>query len=99
MTDDTMIRIFVKQECSGEIEDSGEQYTIAHFGGVLPVPGDLILRSDVPVGQLRSDPANREMWEVLHRAFNARDRGEKNLGLVVRARPPETCEEALLPKE
>ena len=99
MTDDTMIIIFMKQECSGEIEDSGEQYSIAHFGGVLPVPGDLILRPDVPAGQSRSDPANREMWEVLHRAFNARDLGEKNLALVVRARAPETYEETLLPKE
>lgn len=99
MTNDTTIRIFMQQECSSEIEDSGEEYTIAHFGGVLPVPGDLILRPGVPAGQSRSDPANREMWEVLHRAFNARDLGENNLALVVRARPPETYEETLLPKE
>lgn len=99
MSDAMTIRIFVKQESNGNIEDSGEEYSLVQLGGILPVPGDLILSPSVPMGQSSFDPANREIWEVLHRAFNARDLGDKQLGLIVRSRAPEANEEALLPHD
>ena len=86
----TAIRIYVDYG-EGPFDDRREEYDLENFGGdVLPAVGDRIVTPWVPGGLNRSDPENREVYEVRHRYFlpntTPKDDELVYLVLVVRSR-------------
>lgn len=83
----TAVRIYYAHDDEEVFEDSKKDYDLEDFGGVLPAVGDRIVSPWV-IGNLdRRDPANRDVYEVIHRYFQPVDSSEEDLiyiELVVR---------------
>ena len=89
------IRI-LQRDASGNIEDTGEDFSPSDFAGMVPSIGDQILNPGIIGGRRRDDgpliiprrdvPTNRTLWLVVDRFFNSKD-NKSYVGLVVEERP------------
>lgn len=82
----TAIRLhYVTQDHDGHevFEDAKEEYDLGDFGGVLPAVGDLIVSPWVVEGRDRRNPANRSVYEVLHRYFQPVDKSTTDLIYII----------------
>lgn len=60
---------FYERANDGALSDLREEYSLHELGNTIPVPGDYIVSSGVVAGKVRSDPANRTIYEVEARYF------------------------------
>ena len=91
----TAIRVYHHYDDEA-FEDAREEYDLEDFGGILPAVGDRIVSPWVIEGRDRRDPANRSVYEVIHRYFQPVDSSTTDviyIILVVRDREA-TAEEA-----
>ena len=88
----TSIRI-LHRDPVGNISDGQQEYDLAQFAGQFPSIGDMILNPGALQGLDRHDPRNREIWTVVGRVFNPRDR-EDTVALIVETRDGTIDDEA-----
>lgn len=95
--EETIIALFYER--NGVLETTGDNYSLADFGGVVPVVGDLLPMEGVAVGKDRSDPDNRTVYEVVSRYFfpRYREQDAPQIGFEVRARAGTRREINILP--
>lgn len=90
----THIRI-LHRDPAGKVFDGGIEYGPEHFAGQVPAIGDMIVDPGVLQGLDRDDPQNRQIWKVVGRVFNPRDR-EDAVALIVESRDGNLADEAFL---
>ena len=93
---DLAFRILTRRG-NGMICDERFELDLAFFGGVVPVPGDLILDPGATQGADRSQPENRTLWIVRERIFNTKDLEGAYIALVVDKREVAAGEIDILP--
>ncbi|WP_339348656.1 hypothetical protein [uncultured Sphingomonas sp.] len=90
----THIRI-LHRDPAGKVFDGQVEFGPEHFAGQVPAIGDMIVNPGVLQGLDRHDPRNREVWTVVGRVFNPRDR-EEGVALIVESRDGNLADEAYL---
>lgn len=80
----TTIRICYRK-ANGEVTDADWDFDLEQCGGILPNIGDEIIDPGVAPELDRSVPANRTIWKVVRRVFNAKDQGDF-MALIVEER-------------
>lgn len=78
------------------LEDTGEEYDVFDFGGMVPNAGDWIHKPGVLKDLDSSVLGNRGLWEVVRRVFQAKDHGGEYVVLVVRERQVRDSEAAII---
>ena len=90
----THIRILFRNP-NGSVSDGGVEFGRDQFAGELPAIGDTIVYPGVAQGRDRTLPQDRQVWSVVGRVFNPRDR-EDAVALIVETRDGPLRDEAFL---
>ena len=83
------------REPDGSIVDGQVEYEPIDFAGVVPSIGDTVLDPGVAAGLERGEPQNRQVWTVVGRVFNPKDRSDC-VALIVETRDGNAADEAFL---